>query len=706
MNINLKKYQTTALNDLVFHTGHFLDREGKGETIVFQAPTGSGKTFVMAKFIERIIKERPKDNLCFIWLSIGKGELHKQSRNALASIFDGAPKVALVEEEFGGGRKIIAKNEVVVASWNKLWSKNSKTGEWKVLLMKDGEKTNFREVLAETNKRRKIILIIDESQIGHDAPRVNEVRELIDAEVVVEVSATPKNIAGNAHIKIEPKDVIEEGMIKKELIINEGLEESARKMKNEKDSQELILEMAYKKRVEIQKEFKKIGSAVNPLVLIQIPDAEAGDIKVEVLKDFLRKRGETLENGKLGIWLAENKTDNLVGITDNDDDTNFLIFKQAINTGWDCPRAHILVKLREVGNSEVFEIQTVGRILRMPERKHYGDDLLDVGYIYSNSERISVRPDEYKMDIIKNLPAKRIGEYKDIKLKSYYKTRADYGDITANFDEVFSPVCSEYFGIKVTNAKENAKKMENKDILIDGDKYLQKIISDTGIKTDNFDNLSGAVSAEAFARLSLSADDTEIKFYDFLKHCVRDGGFGNVSRSAPIVASAIYAWFEEFLDAKKWKEWGFVVQSIIVDDKNREHFEKILSSATLKYGVVKVKQIKERIKKSAQEYIFELPLAEYFNENADEMLDRVPHYAMKPCYLWRGRSVPEKSFENFLEENGEKLVWWWKNGVNKKEYFGIKYEYGGETRTFYPDYLLCLKNGNVGILEVKSETDQ
>ena len=48
----------------------------------------------------------------------------------------------------------------------------------------------------------------------------------------------------------------------------------------------------------------------------------------------------------------------------------------AIDTGWDCPRAQILLKFREV-NSIVFEIQTVGRILRMPEAKHYTDEALN-----------------------------------------------------------------------------------------------------------------------------------------------------------------------------------------------------------------------------------------------------------------------------------------------------------------------------------------
>ncbi len=84
---------------------------------------------MMAKFIEEIIKERSDIDLYFLWVSIGKGELHKQSKKSLESIFDGFPSCVLVEDEFLGTRNIIEQNEVVVVNWEKLRSK--KGSEWK-----------------------------------------------------------------------------------------------------------------------------------------------------------------------------------------------------------------------------------------------------------------------------------------------------------------------------------------------------------------------------------------------------------------------------------------------------------------------------------------------------------------------------------------------------------------------------------------------
>ena len=58
------------------------------------------------------------------------------------------------------------------------------------------------------------------------------------------------------------------------------------------------------------------------------------------------------------------KKQNLEDIEDNDATPIAVIIKQAVATGLDCPRAQILVKLRD-NMSEVFEIQTIGRIRRI-----------------------------------------------------------------------------------------------------------------------------------------------------------------------------------------------------------------------------------------------------------------------------------------------------------------------------------------------------
>lgn len=715
MSIDLKPYQEKAVEKLIAKTIELLGYDGPGEVCVFQAPTGSGKTVMMAKFIEGIIKELPQEDFCFIWMSIGKGELHLQSKHSLQKIFGGFPRVVSLEEEFTGSRERIVQNEVVVANWEKLRTKDRTSGEWKNIVMKDGEKLNFREVLEKTREQRKIILVIDESHVSADTARANELRDLIGADVVLEMSATPhrpqqelgfiQELArgGAGYIMVEPKDVIDEGMIKKELIINEDIGKIA---ESEEDSQTAVLEAAYRKRVELKKSFEKEGSDVNPLVLIQIPTAAAGEQKIDAVRKFLSGKDITerkgkIGNGKLAVWLAEEKSELIDWVSEPDNEIEFLVFKQAIDTGWDCPRAHILVKFRET-HSIPFEIQIVGRILRMPEQRHYENEILNRGYIYTNLKSIEVKKEEYNPNIIKHLRAERVSDYKPIKLKSYYKARADYGDVTSSFNPVFSEVAKEYFGLK-KDAQENIKIIEKMGVDLSVKKYQQEIIADTHVNTETFDGMDGSLSADAMAKLSVAAGELQLFFEQTIKNNL--GSFKNVKRSVPAVKAAIYLWFRKAIGTKEWDDEMFLVQKIFQHDKNRGIFEHILSQAIDRYKVVKDQEVRERIEQSEQWYDFELKPEQFYNEHADEQTS-AKNYVYEPCYLNIDRSQPERSFEAFLGKNSNKIDWWWKNGENKLDYYGIKYEYQGSIYTFYPDYLVKLKDGRLGIFEVKETNDR
>jgi len=718
MSIELKPYQEKAVNQLIETTVKLLGYDGPGEVCVFQAPTGSGKTVMTAKYIEGLIKELPKDDFCFIWMSIGKGELHLQSKHSLEKIFAGFPRVTSVEDAFSGGRERIVQNEVVVANWEKLRSKERESGDWKNLVMKDGEKLNFRDVLEKTKEQRKIILIIDESHVSADTARANELRDLIGADVVIEMSATPRRPqqellftqdlarGGAGYVIVDSKDVIDEGMIKKEIIINEDIERIAA---SEEDSQSAVLEAAYRKRLELKKAFEKEGSSINPLVLVQIPTAEAGNQKIEAVKKFLNAKGINEHkgghgNGKLAIWLAEQKSELIDWIAEPDNEIQFLIFKQAIDTGWDCPRAHILVKFRETHNI-VFEIQTVGRILRMPEQRHYNNEILNRGYIYTNLKSIEVKKEEYNPNIIKHLRASRVAGYKPIRIESYYKARADYGDVTSSFHNVFEKVADQYFNTSRRNtATENAKKVEAKGVDLNIKKYQQELIADTHLDVKSFDELEGKLGAEGFAKLQVAADELMVFFEQVIKNNL--GPFKNVKRSVPTVKTAIYIWFREVLRSESWGNDDLLMaQKIFLHDKNRAHFEHILATAISRYMAVKEQEVRERIEESEQRYPFELRPEQFYNEYTDEII-KTKKYAYEPCYLNVDRSQPEREFETFLNDNAPKIAWWWKNGESKQDYFGVKYEYQNSIYTFYPDYVVKLADSRIGILEVKDAGDR
>ncbi len=714
MNIELKEYQETAVEQLTKSVGELLDGERVNSLCIFQSPTGSGKTVMVAKFIERLIAERD-DDLCFLWLSVGKGDLHKQSKRSLAKIFDGAPRCVLVEEEFAGSRDIISQNTVVVVNWEKLWDKD-REGNWKARLMRDGENVNFREVLENTGEKRKIVLIIDESHFASDTQRTNELREIIDADVTLEMSATPKVLTelelgvlqGQASgttfrdgagkfIYVKPDDVIAEGMIKKELIINEGIDDLFEE-NDDMTSERLILEAAFLKRLEQKAAFEAEGSNVNPLCLIQLPNADAGDEKRSRVEKFLKEKGITEDNEKLGIWLSGDKSDFLDRVSDNDNETEFLIFKQAIDTGWDCPRAAILVKLREPGNF-TFEIQTVGRILRMPEWKHYETELLNVGNIYSNLVSIAVEHETYNPNIIKSLRAKRKSIYEPLGLRSYYKGRADYGDLTASFYPYFQKIFEDGLQLKrdFTLFDENRAIAERWGINFGAGDFQQLILSDVHMSTEKFDEISGQVEADRSDKLEVKLSDGDL--FDVFNDVLRGklNGFAP-RRSIPTVRAAIYQTFKDYFGIDYRVDDGMIrIQRIFL--ANVENLAPIVGNATNEYRPVRRAEV---VKKMTEDYYeWDVKPEEYYNKYVDEERMETAKYVYTKCYLKKTRSSIERDFETYLDSQ-ESVLWWYKNADKGKDYFGIKYIDDNMPQTFYPDFIVQFGDGRVGIFDTKS----
>lgn len=707
MHKELKLFQRSAVNNLVDKCSELLDVESRQSICVFCSPTGSGKTFMTAKMIEALIRRR-EDDLCFVWVTIGKGELHLQSYYALKRIFEGSPKVSLLENEFFGSKSEIETNEIVVVNWNKLYNKDSKSGEWKNTLMKDSEQINFREVLANTRPNRRIILIVDESHIGATAERTSELKSEIDADVILEISATPKfkpspseMASGKAGwIEVPASEVIEEGLIKKEIIINESLDDFS---EAEADSQQIVLETAYKKRLKLQNQFDDLGRDINPLVLIQIPNADAGQTKLNAVIDFLASKEITEDSGKLAIWLDNYpSSENLDGIADNTNPIQFLVFKQAIDTGWDCPRAHILVKFREV-KSETFEIQVIGRILRMPEQIHYEIDELNNGYIYTNIHNIIVNKEEYNPNTIKHIKSKRIKGYTEIALPSYYKSRADYGDITSAFIPIFTITAKKYLGLKdEVIFSDNISQASKKGLNLEVNKLRDTIALNVEVSTENIDNLEGLLESTSTADLILSGNDTQASFNLYLESHMST--FTNVKRSIPVIKSAFYSLFKKYFGDQKNRQDAMWLQRTVLAKGNREIFSQILTEAVGLFAIEREIEVKNRVESGEQNYIFEVPSEIYINEYVDEVVG-YKKYVMSPCYLNVERSNPERKFEKMLDAN-EEIEWWFKNGVNKAEYLGIKYEYPeNKIKTFYPDYLVKYKNGTIGIYETKSDGD-
>ncbi len=708
MKFTLKEYQQKAVANIKNKANSFLSyKDDKKRVITFKAPTGSGKTVMMAGIIESLIKENKESkniDFTFLWLSIGTGDLHNQSKRSLQKNIGENVKIESIEDVFGTARYELSKDSVLVSSWNKIRSKDNKTQEWKNIVMKDGDHVNFREMLDNTNSiNRKIILIIDESQSHTDSLRSGEIIDLINPNVVIEVSATPKvNINDATEFykeEIEAQDVIDEEMIKDQILVNAGFV-----LLKKDDSDQTVLRTAVHKRDELAKLYKENGIDVNPLLLIQLPNSGDGESIKEVVLDFLKKeKGIDQDDERLAIWLHEKdvKERNIENISKNDGIQEFLIFKQAIAVGWDCPRAQVLLKFREI-QSEVFEIQVLGRILRTPEQKHYEVESLNKAYVYVNSDDVSFDIENYNPKILGDQLAVRKDAYKPIHLNSFYKERADYQDIKSDFKPVLLNQFLKELDLKAGDHTKNIDKLSKVGWKFERGDIYHKVISDIFVEISVIDKYNTPLEEDDYETLNVSDRQIELTAKGLFRYMMVP--FTNVARSVPSMNVAWLIMCQNIFGPDVTKDYFLSTQAILILNKSK--IEPIFIRAVNEYSIVKKQKAKEDTEHPS---VFEIPSKDYFNSQVTEVID-YKRYILNPCYLDRNRSNPEKEFEKVLD-GSNMISWWYKNGVNRDDYFGIRYEFDNKdgkdpVHTFYPDYIVQFKDGKIGIFETKDESDR
>lgn len=724
MKIILKPYQEKAVESLTEKSYQFLSSQDNVRRMaVLQAPTGSGKTVMMASFIESLInknKESDKLDFTFIWLSIGKGDLHNQSKRSLEKIFAGYPKVTSIDSVFGTSQFNLEKDSVMIVNWEKIRSKDGKTQEWKTIAMRDGDHINFREMLDNTHtQKRKTILIIDESHSNTKTEIAKDMINLIGPSIIIEVSATPLTTEKNTPISekdnyhfetINPQDVIDQQMIKNQILVNFDFVIDQRD-----DSDETILRTAIEKRDELAKVYKENDIDINPLLLIQLPNSENGEVvKSTILNHLLKNRGVAEGDERLAMWLDD--TDkayrNIDSISNNNGLQEYLIFKQAIDTGWDCPRAQILLKFRE-SESEVFNIQVLGRILRMPEQKHYDIDALNKAYVYTNNQKAEFKIEDYNPKILGDQPAKRDPFYKSIALNSFYRERADYQDIKADFKKVLLETFLKEMELKESDFKNNRNKLISLKSNILGDLGWQfevanmshEVIKDMVKDIKSVDDYNSFEDDDGVTQ-SLKVNDRQVEFIskDIMRSMMAP--FTNVVRSVKSMNVAWYLTCRSIFGEELTSSGPIGSQTFLI--LNKDKIRPIFLKAVAKYSVVREKKAKE----DTEHYInnFEIIEKDYFNHEVDEKIEKYTKHILQPCWLSKTRSVPEREFEVYLESLNN-VEWWYKNGVNRSVYLGIKYEFDNQdgkdiAHTFYPDYIVRFDDNRLGIFETKHENDQ
>jgi type III restriction enzyme len=692
--IELKTYQKEAVDGLVKDTYSLLKLPGARHKMVFKAPTGAGKTVSMAAYLNKLCEELPdrmdipQKQVAFIW--IAPNQLHLQSFKSLKSYFSELRSIKPIQfEDITDGQ--IKPNEVLFLNWQSV----NKDGN---LYIKENE--SDKTLISYINRARlhdtEIILILDEAHLfASKGKAALELLAQLFAKIEIDVSATPL-FKSDYGFTIKRHDVVDAEMIKRGVILNPKLDAHTQQGKS---LDQVLMELALKKRDELAESYTKLGVNINPLLLIQLPNDNLKEsvrdiqIKDEVIA-WLSVKGITINNNRLAVWLSTEKS-NLAGIEAPANMVDVLLFKQAIALGWDCPRAAVLLIFREI-QQETFTIQTVGRILRMPEQKHYTDSILNYGYVYTDLSKDQIIIVQDDMDYIVQNKAIRIQNYQVEGLRSYFiNTRLTRNRLSSKFRRCFNEAAEEFFDVTLDPEKSgtdgiyhyNAKKLQAKfielnianiEIAIPRDVQIEVKIGATQVK-----------EKESFAK---TQSELDILFRQFSRNHV--GSYAKID-SSPVMELAIKMFFEDYLSMNE-----FQTVKIVLYEQNKPRFIEVIDRALQKHELL-LQQKAALASKRVEESEWDVPPERLYNDNYQENVK--PTHALEPFYENKSASGPEKNFAQFLESQKAFIEWWYKNGDKNKEDFAVTYQDRYDiTRGFYVDFVIKMKNGTLALFDTKT----
>lgn len=725
------QYQQEAVADLTNKTIKALNSDGKRRKIVFEAPTGAGKTLMACQTLAAIVDELKNrgdsryQECAFIWFAPRK--LHIQSYASLKNAFGETRKLSPVMFDELEQSEGIRPGEILFVNWESV-------NKDKNLMVRDSESSaSLYEITRRTQEEvgLPIVAIIDEEHMfwSKTADKSGQVLDRINPTVELRISATPKTAVNGTTQKVlvERRDVINAGMMKKEVVLNPDIDIDAA---DPMSLEERLLKTALRKRQQIADEYERLGINIKPLLLIQLPNdtketmTEDDNKVAEIVKSYLKKNPTeeiTVENGKLAVWLAGEKS-NLDGLEKPDNLTKVLLFKEAIALGWDCPRAAVLLIFRKLSSDE-FTIQTVGRILRMPEQKHYPNDLLNVGYVYTDiaKEKIRIVAADQSYILNNTITATRRQNLCNVALPAVYASRPneqrnylgpDLKSVLYAEAEKFWQLesCGGLFTLAELAAmrgdddepmplpdtgdmqiNENRRKVQN-SIRLDVKTVNVEIPKDV-----HFQNEEQEIKVEQakFARTDREIDRVFIAYINTKGGQFESRRGDRTKRIAGYLLGMLEDYFNIYdTDAKK----------VVLYHDNRPKFDRLLDLALEKY-MKRRTAAKPAAKRILTDYTWEVPEERLYDGDTHHIEPRAAAHALNPFVELNEVSLPEVKFVAFLEKHSDKIDWWYKNGDKGRTHYSIPYNGGSgdDAGLFYPDFVIRMKSGHIYIFDTKTK---
>ncbi len=406
MRYTLKDFQVKAADDLManLEIARFGAAKRKPQAVVLSSPTGSGKTVIVTEMIERILRgydgSAADTRAVFLWLS-DSPELNEQSKNKIEDASDVIPVHRLETIEYPFNVDRLASGGVYFLNTQKL------TANKRLTDASDRQARTIWEIIENTAKAAptSFYLIIDEAHRGmRDAvkseaartrsenTRLTTVQKFVKGDqsvglspvpLIVGISATPerffavlKDTDRTPHpVNVPPESVRGSGLIKDRIKLQTAdkgheadwsvLADASRKFN------------IYTREWEAYCAANAITPPVRPVMVIQVENGSENvtthtdlglclkvlnDAGVKLPPDAFAHCFEHDADEKAGpIMLRKIDASKI----QDDPHVRVVFFKTALTTGWDCPRAEVMMSFRKAVDDTLIA-QLVGRMVRTP----------------------------------------------------------------------------------------------------------------------------------------------------------------------------------------------------------------------------------------------------------------------------------------------------------------------------------------------------
>lgn len=407
MKTQLKEFQETAVRELLKRlraTRRGVSEDGELGAVVLSSPTGSGKTVTLIALLERLwqgsedndFSFAPDPQACFLWLSDSPA-LNEQSRdkfNGHSDVFN-ATCLEVIESSFD--RETFAPGMVYFLNTQKL-SKDA-------LLTQRGEnRTNtIWDTVANTAREfpDHFYLVIDEAHRGASARDGQTAQTLMQRFVlgepgvglppipmVIGMSATPerfKALLGKTSrierpYEVPTADVVASGLLKETVVV--AIPQGAQGNVDMTLLEEAVDDLARYKRDWARYCATQDESPVEPVLVVQVQDATKDKMSATPLDEvvsIIARRYSVATGSEPGAdffaHCFQDGSDLVLGGRNvrkiepsriqGADAVRVVFFKTALSTGWDCPRAEVMMSFR-VAQDRTNIAQLVGRMVRTP----------------------------------------------------------------------------------------------------------------------------------------------------------------------------------------------------------------------------------------------------------------------------------------------------------------------------------------------------